>query len=69
MTSYHNSLSPLFANGVLGCLLVDYEGVGSWGLVDGVLVLGFGSEVPLSFCCALRVEAIGDGAWGGWLPS
>lgn len=40
--SYHNSLSPLFANGVLGCLLVDYEGVGSWGLVDGVLVLGFG---------------------------
>ena len=56
-------------NGVLGCLLVDYEGVESWGLVDGVLVLGFGSEVPLSFCCTLRVEAIGDGAWGGWLPS
>ena len=69
MTSYHNSLSPLFANGVLGCLLVDYEGVESWGLVDGVLVLGFGSEVPLSFCCTLRVEAIGGGVGEVWFPS
>ena len=69
MTSYHNSLSPLFECGVSDLLLACYEGLRGRGLVDGVLVLGFGSEVPLSFCCALRVEAIGDGAWGGWLPS
>ena len=37
--------------------------------MDGVLVLGFGSEVPHSFCCTLRVEAIGDRAWGAWFPS
>ena len=69
MTSYHNSLSPLFECGVSDLLLAYCEGLRGCGLVDGVLVLGFGSEVPHSFCCTLRVEAIGDGAWGGWLPS
>ena len=37
--------------------------------MDGVLVLGFGSEVPLSFCCALRVEAIGGGVGEVRFPS
>ena len=37
--------------------------------MDGVLVLGFGSEVPLSFCHTLRVEAIGGGVWEVWFPS
>lgn len=67
--SYHNSLSPLFECGVSYLLLACYEGMGSWGLVDGVLVLGFGSEVPLSFCCTLRVEAIGGGVGEVWFPS
>jgi len=67
--SYHNSLSPLFECGVSGLLLACYEGMKGRGLVDGVLVLGFGSEVPLSFCCTLRVEAIGGGVWEIWFPS
>ena len=69
MTSYHNSLSPLFECGVSDLLLACYEGLRGRGLVDGVLVLGFGSEVPLPFCCTLRVEAIGGGVGEVWFPS
>ena len=69
MTSYHNSLSPLFECGVSDLLLARYEGLRGRGLVDGVLVLGFGLEAPHSFCCALRVEAIGGGVGEVRFPS